>query len=145
MKTGLISGIISLIIVIIISITAGNWQYIYYISGPLGILLTAIALVTLLDAFRFETRGPYFTPVRQMRGYRVDETFYYCGCSSFSCFMYLYFIFIETKKPMNDIHWLFSFTKCRGTCRNNQCDSPQILLQIHLQLIWNLFSGIPGK
>ncbi|MDM8149646.1 hypothetical protein [Priestia megaterium] len=65
MKTGLISGIISLIIVIIISITAGNWQYIYYISGPLGILLTAIALVTLLDAFRFETRGPYFTPIRQ--------------------------------------------------------------------------------
>jgi len=108
LKTGLISGIISLIIVIIISITAGNWQYIYYISGPLGILLTAIALVTFSTHFDLK-REDLTLPRPAARGYRVDETLYYCSCSSFSCFMYLYLIFIETKKPMNDLHWLFLF------------------------------------
>ncbi|WP_034264794.1 hypothetical protein [Priestia aryabhattai] len=46
-KKGLIAGTIALIIVLGTSYFTGNWSYIYYVSGTLGLASVALALVTL--------------------------------------------------------------------------------------------------
>ncbi|MBY0199418.1 hypothetical protein H7U05_19170 [Priestia megaterium] len=56
-KKGLIAGTITLIIVLGISYFTGNWSYVYYLSGTLGLAFVALALANLIDSLILGNKG----------------------------------------------------------------------------------------
>ncbi|MBU8756871.1 MULTISPECIES: DUF5316 domain-containing protein [Priestia] len=58
-KRGLIAGTITLIIVLGISYFTGNWSYVYYLSGTLGLAFVALALANLIDSLILGNKGSF--------------------------------------------------------------------------------------
>ncbi|MCM3543593.1 DUF5316 domain-containing protein [Priestia megaterium] len=58
-KSGLIAGTITLIIVLGISYFTGNWSYVYYLSGTLGLAFVALALANLIDSLILGNKGSF--------------------------------------------------------------------------------------
>ncbi|MFS8602701.1 DUF5316 domain-containing protein [Priestia megaterium] len=58
-KKGLITGTITLIIVLGISYFTGNWSYVYYLSGTLGLAFVALALANLIDSLILGNKGSF--------------------------------------------------------------------------------------
>ena len=56
-KKGLIAGTIALIIVLGTSYFTGNWSYIYYVSGTLGVAFVALALGYLFVSLSLGNQG----------------------------------------------------------------------------------------
>ncbi|MEM4992420.1 hypothetical protein WKH56_07765 [Priestia sp. SB1] len=58
-KKGFIAGTITLIIVLGISYFTGNWSYLYYISGTLGVAFVALSLASLIDSLILGNKGSF--------------------------------------------------------------------------------------
>ncbi|KRE06077.1 hypothetical protein ASE46_26760 [Bacillus sp. Root239] len=58
-KSGLITGTITLIIVLGISYFTGNWSYVYYLSRTLGLAFVALALANLIDSLILGNKGSF--------------------------------------------------------------------------------------
>ncbi|WP_455931274.1 hypothetical protein [Priestia aryabhattai] len=58
-KRGLIAGTITLIIVLGISYFTGNWSYVYYLSGTLGLAFVTLALANLIDSLILGNKGSF--------------------------------------------------------------------------------------
>jgi hypothetical protein len=56
-KRGFIAGVITLIIVLAVSYFTGNWSYVYYVSGTLGLVSIVLSLAFLIDSLILGDKG----------------------------------------------------------------------------------------
>lgn len=72
-KKGLIAGTITLIVVLGISYFTGNWSYVYYLSGTLGLAFVALALGCLIDSLILGNKGSFFSEKETRRVGRRED------------------------------------------------------------------------
>ena len=74
LKKGLIAGLITVLIVTIVSYFSGESSYIYNISGILGLLCVALSLGYFIDSLILGSKGTFFSEKQTRKTGRLEDS-----------------------------------------------------------------------
>ncbi|UOE58294.1 hypothetical protein HPB58_13105 [Priestia filamentosa] len=74
LKKGLVSGILLLLIVSVASYFIGDWSYIYYVCGTLGLISIVLALAYFIDSLILGNKGTLSSTKKKRKIGRIEQS-----------------------------------------------------------------------